>query len=318
MRDIPDELLHRPFTRAEALALSVTPRMLRGLRFLRLHHAVYCVRGLVLTQALSIDAARLALPPSARLTGITAIQRLGLDFGPMLPLHFVVQGDHHLDLAGVFLHRTVQLAPSVDDESVTAEAAFIAFCSSARGIDAIKVGDWLLHEKHMDLDVLVELANRDPWRDGAQESLWVANHLDGRSASLPESEVRSVLRFAGLPTPESNRELDLGGDRAAYGDLVYLAPLLLLEYEGLHHQEQRGQYTADIGRYEVIRRHDLPYLQITKERLARPKRLARDVHAELVRLGYDGPAPVFGEQWKTLFARVTQVVGPKEIRGRAA
>lgn len=317
MRDIPAELLHRPFSRAEAIGLSVSPRMLRGRRFQRLHHAVYCVRGLELTQALSIDAARLALPERVRLTGITAIQRLGLDFGPRFPLHFVLEGDHHLDLVGVFLHRTVQLAPS-DDESVIAEAAFIAYCSHARVIDAIKVGDWLLHEKHMDLEALIELANRDPWRDGAQESLWVSNHLDGRSASLPESEVRSILRFAGLPTPESNRELDLGGDRLAYGDLVYLSPVLLLEYEGTHHQVQRGQYTSDIDRYEVIRRHDLPYLQITKERLARPQRLVRDVHDELVRLGYEGPAPEFGDQWRSLFAKLKQVIGPKEIRGRAA
>ena len=72
-----------------------------------------------------ILAARLALPDRAYLTGITLIQELGLDFGPRLPVRFVIEGDHHLDLVGVFLHRTVKL-PRVEDGAVSAEAAYLA------------------------------------------------------------------------------------------------------------------------------------------------------------------------------------------------
>jgi hypothetical protein len=107
-----------------------------------------------------------------------------------------------LAVPGIFLHRTKALAPH-DDEDVVVEAAFIAYCLTARLIDAIKVGDWLLHGDHMTLEALVELANQHLWRAGAQESLYVSNHLDGRSRSLKESETRAVLRFAGLPLPVS-------------------------------------------------------------------------------------------------------------------
>ncbi len=48
-----------------------------------------------------------ALPDSARTTGITRLQEVGLDYGPPSPLHFVVAGDHHRAMPGIFLHRTM-------------------------------------------------------------------------------------------------------------------------------------------------------------------------------------------------------------------
>ena len=163
----------------------------------------------------------------------------------------------------------------------------------------------------MSLEALTELATAEPWRDGAKEALWVIPHLDHRSASLPESEMRALIGFAGLPRPESNQALELGGDRTAIGDLLFRDPLLLIEYEGTHHQEERSQYTSDIDRFEVVRRHGIPYLQVTKERIRRPKRLVTAVHTELVRLGYDGPAPEFSERWRSLFARPRADVRPQ-------
>jgi hypothetical protein len=317
MRAIPDQLTKGPFSRAQALSLGVTPKMLRGQRFKRLHQAVYCVTDHELTRADLIEAARLALPKRVHLTGISRIQDLGLDFGPRIPVRFVIEGDHHLDLAGVFLHRTVKLPP-VEGGEATGEAAYLAYCALARVLDAIKVGDWLLHNEHMSLQGLTDLATAEPWRDGAKEALWVLPYLDHRSASLPESEMRALIEFAGLPRPESNQELELRGDRTAIGDLLFRSPLLLIEYEGTHHQELRSQYTSDIERFEVVRRHGIPYLQVTKERIRRPKRLVTAVHTELLRLGYDGPAPEFGERWRSLFATLSQVSGPKGVHRRAA
>ena len=102
--------------------------MLEGAQFVRLHHEVYRHRDHQPCFADTIRAARLALPPGARTTGITRIQELGLDVGPRAPLHFVVEGDHHLVLEDVFLHRTV-LMPPEDGEGVSAEAAFVAHCA---------------------------------------------------------------------------------------------------------------------------------------------------------------------------------------------
>ena len=144
-----------------------------------------------------VRAARLALPEEAHLTGISLIQELGLDYGPRKPIHFVVAGDLHLAFEGVFLHRTKALAP-LEEGDVCVEAAFMSYCVRCRVIDAIKVGDWLLHNQHMDLGRLEALATAHPWRDGAYEALWVFEHLDPDSWSLMESETRAVLVFAGL------------------------------------------------------------------------------------------------------------------------
>ena len=50
----------------------------------------------------------LALPPGARTTGATRLRQVGLDAGDRWPFHFVVEGDLHLTLEGVFLHRTTR------------------------------------------------------------------------------------------------------------------------------------------------------------------------------------------------------------------
>jgi very-short-patch-repair endonuclease len=307
MKAVPPELESGPFTRARALKLGVTRSMLLGNRFERLHHCVYRVAGSPITYAEQLEAARLALPATAQLTGISRIQELGLDCGPRLPIHFVVEGDLHLDLEGVFLHRTKALARLVDGK-MSAEGAFISYCSVARVIDAIKVGDWLLYNGHMSMALLIEIAGAHLWRAGAYEALYVANFLTTKSRSLKESETAACLVFAGLPRPEFNVTLEIQ-EREVIGDLVYLVLKVVIEYEGAHHQEERDQYISDIDRYKALRDNDYPYVQITKERLAKPKRMVLLVHEVLCAAGYDGPAPVFGETWRVLFARLSTVVG---------
>jgi len=316
MRSIPDELRHRPFSRAEARALGLSDRMLNARRFVGVFPAVYRHRDHAMSDDDWVSAARLALPGRARLTGLSRIQALGLDFGPRTPVRFVVEGDLHLVPEGIFLHRTKRLPPN-DGVDVTAASAFIAYCRRARVIDAIKVGDWLLHHGHMEREELQALALGEQWRDGADEALYLFDRLDGRSRSLPESELRVLLEASGLTAPEPNLGLDLGGERVL-GDLVYRRWRTVVEYEGAHHQLERGQYVADIDRYALFRRHDLGYVQVTKEKLSRPRQSVQEVHRELVHNGYDGPTPAFGSNWLEVFARVTDVLGPRRDRRRSS
>lgn len=315
MREIPDDLLTTPFTRRQALDLGISKKMLAGSRFVRVHPRVWRHRDHQMTWDDEIMAARLALPDDARLTHVTRIQVLGLDFGPRRPLHFVVQGELHLALEGIFLHRTRALAPA-DGEAVHPAAAFIAYCSSARLIDAIKVGDWLLHHGHMTIDGLTTLAISAPWRDGADEALYAVDWLDGRARSVKESEVRAVLRAAGLPRAEPNRPIDLGEDATAIGDLVYVDQGLVVEFQGGHHQEDRAHYVSDIERFQLFRDHGVPYVEVTHETLDRPKTLVGVVFRQLVRLGYDGPPPVFGDQWTGLFRPIAELLPPRRTRLR--
>lgn len=289
--------------------------MLQGARFVRVFPEVWRARDHEMSTEDWIHAATLALPAHARLTGISRLQLLGLEFGPRRPIRFVVEGDLHLAIDGIFLHRTKRLPPT-DEVGVTPAAAFIAYVARARVIDAIKVGDWLLREGHMTLAELRALALSALWRDGAHEAVWILDHVDVRSRSLKESETRAVLEFSGLPAPEVNVTVPVGEEVTVIGDLVYRRWRVVVEYEGSHHQEDRAQYVADLDRYALMRNADVTYVQATHEKLAHARTLVGEVFRALVAQGYAGAPPVFGERWRLLFARVSVAVGPR--RDRAA
>lgn len=316
MRDVPSDLLSRPFSRAEAVAADVSAQMLRGARFVRVLPAVYRHREHAMTEEDWVGAARLVLPESARTTGLTRLRQSGLDFGPMFPLHFVVAGDHHLALPNVFLHRTVEM-PTVGGIGVDHVAAYIAFCVDARLLDAVKVGDWLLANSPVTVCDLREQVLARPWRAGAAGCELVLPYLDARSASLPESEVRCLLVAAGLPAPEPNVQLEAVRERIVIADLWLASLGVAIEYEGSHHQSDRQQYAVDIERYAAMRRAGITYVQVTKESLRSPRQMILEVHRVLVEAGYDGPEPTFGEEWRRLFRPLRELV-PRRSRRRAA
>ena len=221
-------------------------------------------------------------------------------------------------MPGIFLHRTVELPPT-DDVGVVPAAAFVAYCARARVVDAVKVGDWLLRNGHVSAGAVRDLALAAPWRDGAHEAIWVLDHLHAGSRSLKESETRAVLSFAGLPTPEVNRAVDVRENVEVVGDLVYRDQGLVVEYEGRHHQEDRAQYASDLDRYALLRAAGVPYVQVTNEKLQHPKTVVGEVYRALLARGYTGPPPTFGEHWRQLFLPISLAVGPRRdrIAGRA-
>lgn len=298
---VPEALRHRPFRTREALSLGVSERRLRGKSWRRLFPRVWVHTDHVMTQLDWIAAASMTMPDRAQLSHITRIQALGLSYGDARPLRFTVAGDLHLKVDDIFLHRT-EVLPPLDDVGVTPAAAFIQYCADARMIDAIKVGDWLLHHRHMTVLEVAELARRDHWRPGAQQVRRVLPHLEAGSRSLKESESRAVLVFSGLPKPEVNKDVrNLRGELLGYGDLVYILWRLLVEYEGRQHLTDVGQWNTDIDRYRGFRDEGWRYVQVTNEKLDTPKKFVSEVYQQLVRGGYDGGAPVFGARWLSLF-----------------
>src|SRR3954453_13976893 len=136
---------------------------------------------------------------------------------------------------------------SCDEVGVTPAAACLAVCRRVRTVDAIGVGDWLLHRGHVDADELRGLVTAEPWRDGAAEVAWVLDQLVGDARSMRESALRCYLVFAGLPPAEPNGPIVLDGV-AVHGDLWFPAYRTAVEYEGVQHQADRGQYVSDIDR----------------------------------------------------------------------
>lgn len=312
MFTIPDDFLHRPFGRRDALAAGIPARVLEGVRFRRLHKGVYVHRDHEMTWEDHVEAARLAQPESARTTGSTRLRQLGLALGSEWPLHFVVEGDLHLELEGVFLHRTVKMPPN-GDEAVTNEAAFVAFCADARLIDAIRMGSVMLHREMLDLGLLDQILVEEKWRRGVRETAYVLPFLDDRCRSLTEAELLAYVVFSGLPMPDVNVTIEVAPGVELTPDLRFADYEQVVEYEGGQHQDDRAQYVADIDRYALYRRHGVPYELVTKERMRSPKATVRMVHRALVTRGYDGPPPDFGEQWENLFRRVSDLVRHRRV-----
>lgn len=307
MSTIPELLLKGPFARRTALDAGVTERVLQGPRFRWLHKGVYCHRDHDMTWDDRVLAAQLALPEGARTTGMTRLQQLGMDVGSRDVLHFVVEGDLHLVLDGVFLHRTVKMPPH-DDDGVTVEAAFVALCADARLIDAIRVGCFLLHQGWLDGRLLHDLLVEEPWRRGVPETAYALPLLDDRPRSLPEGELLAYVVFAGLPIPEVNETITLADGTELTPDHWFEDYEVAVEYEGGQHQDDRGQYVADIDRYAAYRRNRVDYEQVTKELMRSPKATVRRVHAALVAKGYAGPVPDFEDAWPLLFRRLEDLV----------
>jgi hypothetical protein len=304
---IPESLLHGPFARRAALDAGVSERVLEGTRFRRLHKGVYVHRDHTMTWEDRVLAAQLALPPGARTTGVTRLQQLGVDVGSDGTLHFVIEGDLHLALDGVFLHRTVKM-PAHDDHGVTVEAAFIAFCADARLIDALKIGCFLLHEKWLDGHLLDQLLTEEKWRRGVPETSYVLPFLDDRPRSVPEGELLAYVVFAGMPTPEVNETITLADGTRLTPDQWFEDYDVAVEYEGGQHQDDREQYVADIDRYAAYRRNRVDYELVTKELMRSPRATVRRVHAALVAKGYQGSPPNFEDAWPLLFMRLADVV----------
>ncbi len=311
---LPEPLLHRPF--------STTTAAEHGLSRHQLCHGPWCRifprTWRHIDHEMSFDdwilAARATLPDDARLTGITRLREIGIDHGPAMPLHFVVARDHHIATEGIMLHRTDRLPPC-DSLAVTPTAAFLAYCVEATVLDAIIVGDWLLRERHMTIEGLVELACRDDWRAGAAQAFWISHHLRHASRSPGESGLRATCMFAGLPEPDLNVELQIEG-RTIIVDLAWLAWRTVGEYEGSHHQLDRSQYVRDIERYARLRSAHLAYVQITKEHTRNPMRVVHLIHEALVAGGYTGPPPDFGARWRSLHRRIPAPPIPGSTRGR--
>ncbi|CAM3613571.1 hypothetical protein [Nocardioides zeicaulis] len=312
MHRVPDDLRHRPFARAEALASGLPRGVLAGPQFRRVHHGVYRHRDLELGFDDRVAAARLALPPGAVTTGLTRLQQLGIDRGPRAPLHFVLEGDHHLALDGVFLHRTVKMPPH-DGDHATVEAAYVAYCADARALEAVTMGCELLRRRDLDVRLLEDLLAGERWRRGVPETAYVLPMLDDRYRSVPEAELLAYVVASGLPVPDVNRTVALTDGTVLSPDQWFETHGVAVEYEGSQHQEDRGQYNADIDRYAAYRRNGVSYVQVTKERMRSPRATVRAVHRALLAGGYEGQAPDFGVAWHALQRPLRELVRHRPV-----
>lgn len=108
--------------------------------------------------------------------------------------------------------------------------------------------------------------------------------IDGRSRSRPESVLRVALVTGGLPTPEVNQPVyDEQGGWLAEPDLSYPAARLAVEYQGIHHAEERTM-RRDAARHMDLHRAGWQVLYYTAADVpGRLDRAVQDVREALAR-----------------------------------
>ena len=126
---IPPELLIGPSPALGPLSSASLPRCCAAARFVRVYDGVWRLRDHVMSSDDQRGGRTLALPADARLTGITRIQLLGLDFGPRSPAALRRRPrPAPRALPEVFLHRTVACRRSTMS-GWPQLAAFVAYCA---------------------------------------------------------------------------------------------------------------------------------------------------------------------------------------------
>ncbi|MUN05677.1 hypothetical protein [Agromyces luteolus] len=191
------------------------------------------------------------------------------------------------------LGRALRVAPDdvvVDEVRVT--SAVRTFCDLARDLsvpELVAVAD-ALATPHPELARAIAAFPDHRLRAKLTEA---ARLRDIASESPKESELRALLRLAGLPVPRCQMVVtDDAGRFVARVDLAFERYGELLEYQGDHHRTDVRQWRRDRTREATLESLGFHVTDITQADLDQPRQLIERVVANLRRRGWGG-APRF-------------------------
>lgn len=301
-----------PFTREEALAAGISDTVLRGKRLRRLFAGVYILATVEMTFVMWLTAAVLAMPRGSVVSHVTALRLYGFDVGQERPFHLSTRSATHSRRDGITAHQRLGRIHSrqLDGVPVTGpDRTLVDIATKVSLLELVQAIEFMLHRGHTTLDALAEYA-LTRHLDGVRRVRRVLPLVRERVESPMETLVRLMLLFARLPEPAPNLDIvDQHGDFLARGDLVYAAYLVLVEYDGWHHERDARQRQHDLRRRELLERAGWRVIVVTSGDLSAPHGVVRRVHVALADRGYIGPDPVFSTMWARWFVRGAEDVG---------
>jgi hypothetical protein len=303
-KDVPCALRNRPFSTGEARAVGLSSTNLKGSGFRKIFRGVWACSDVLLTLNVRIQAARLILPSDAIVSHTTALALLGVESAPAHPLHFSTNTSLRTWQDGIVLHRRRwPLHPDLIDDIPLArpDRAFVDSATLLGHRDLVRAGDSLVRLGRTTPALLRRYAG-ERHLDGVVRARGAAEYVCAGVDSIPETDVRLLLRFARLPEPEVNGWIvNDAGVAIGRGDLVYHRYALIVEYDGWHHERDARQRQKDHLRRERLEAAGWRVIVVTSEDLKNPLGIVRRVHAGLVAGGYHGPAPVMSMTWRRWF-----------------
>lgn len=260
----------------------VTARQLRGHGVVPVLHGVYRPAWVELTHELCCEAASLVLPSQARVTGRSAATVRGVPLaGARDDVEVIVPfGMRAPRLRGVAVRQT--MTPGPPDLTVNgvrlAHPLRIAFDLAARRAQprAVAYLDAIARAGIVDLDALrIWLATcHDNDVVAVRDALELT---DPRAESIPESEMRVILRRAGF-TPEVQYVVRHNGRRILRADLALADLRIAILYDGAWHA-LREQLEKDRAQQRLLQQADWLTVHVTAELLRTPSALVATVAA---------------------------------------
>lgn len=281
--ELPPELRDIPFTVADATALGVGSKRLRG------SDLVTPVRGTRLTPEADGLIARCRAYALHRGTDFafshtTAATLYGVPLPPVDGrIHVTVRAPGRAPtIRGFVGHKlSVWQTRDVHDLPVTTpEQTWIDLAQSLSRDALVIAGDYFVggDDPLTDRLSLARAVAAAPGRRGVGRAREAIESIRYGSESPGESRLRLLLVDAGLPVPLLNHELrDASGAFVARIDLAYPRARVALEYEGDIHRVDRRTWQNDIRRRERVEDLGWRMVRVTADDLRVPVELIRRV-----------------------------------------
>jgi hypothetical protein len=278
-----------PFIGSHALKLGAVTRSQLRTRYRAVFRDVYIGRDVQLTPAAKAHAAWLST--GATLAGPSAAAVLGAKWVDAEALAEIVRADRHAQ-PGIVVH-SFQLA---DDEVQTvrgmrvttaARTAFDIGCGLPVA-KAVPILDALLNATNVKPADITAVADRHSGARCIRRLRAALELADGGAESPQETRVRLLLVGAGLPRPETQIEFR---DLHIRVDMGWREWKIAVEYDGIHHWENRYQRSWDIGRIALLEATGWAVIRVSAEMLSRPNVIIERVKAKLDERGAYGRIP---------------------------
>jgi very-short-patch-repair endonuclease len=274
---IPAELKLRPFSLQEARAAGISRTSLSGRSWRRLGAQLYCWTGLADDPWKLLSGWMRILPEDADFAGATAAWLHGIDLDFVQPVEVVAGSRSGLrSRPGLTVRRSdVARSDAVKVRGLPATSVtrtLVDICARRSPVEALVAMDVALRRRLIDKATLCRLGTR---------RMRCLAELAEPAESPMETRLRWLLRQAGLPRPEVQRDLHDGAGRVVgRADIYYAVARLVVEYDGGNH---RDRMVDDDRRQNLISNAGFHVLRYTAADVyGRPDVVATQVRAALV------------------------------------
>ncbi|MBI3691751.1 MAG: hypothetical protein HY239_14150, partial [Mycolicibacterium aromaticivorans] len=242
-----------PIIGSAAIASGLLTRGQLRWNYIALHPDVYIPKGCERTLDVRTRAAALWVPGGV-IAGRVAAALHGASWVPAtVPIELI--GHARRRQTGVIVReeriRVGECGPMADLVVTTPERTALDLARHLGRGEAVVHLDALAAATGIGPAAVLSLADRHPGARGIRRARNSVSLMDSGAQSPRESWLRLMLIDAGYPRPATQIPVS-DGYTTAFIDLGWDEPKIGLEYEGAHHQSDRGQHVRDISRYDML------------------------------------------------------------------